>query len=88
MVVDNEISANACISILSSKYANRKANFNVTAIDPSYTGETDGRSTVEVIVNIEDINDNPPEFERTSATVRFMEDDFTTLPVSDLIYMY
>ena len=81
-----EVYAVECINLLSSKYTNEQARFNITATDPGYSG---ANSRVEVTVTIYDINDNPPEFQRTSNkdVVQVHESDFVSLPVSQLLHV-
>ena len=81
VVVGNEVRTDNCISILSSEYISQEARFNITAIDPGYAGPVNPNSTVEVLVAIEDINDNPPQFKNSEKNVFFEEDDFKDLPV-------
>ena len=65
----SEVRTNSCISILSPEYISQEASFNVVAVDPGYTGPTNPESAVEILVEIEDINDNPPEFDSSSKDV-------------------
>ena len=80
----NEIWTNSCVSI-TPEYVSQEARFNVTAIDPGYSGPANPNSSVEIVVEIVDINDNPPEFEPSEKDVYIEQNDLIGLPVSKRI---